>query len=164
MRTIGVRPSARSTAAMACAAAVLCALAVAGCAQSPPATRVPASAVPQLTTLARRAARANGDPAPVWATAVLTTRAKALTSATPGDSVPGDTRTQVFLVTMLGRFTAYDSSPPAGAALPTGRYLSVVVDARTLVVLDIGLSTKPPPVAPVSLGQVSYLIQPGSGG
>jgi hypothetical protein len=154
------RRPARAAAALACIAAVLAGPAVAGCGGPARAARVPATAVPRLTAVARRAARVNGDPAPAWAAAVLTTRAKALTSATPGDFVPGAAGSQVFLVTMLGRFTAYNSSPPAGAALPAGRYLSIVVDAGTFQVLDSGLSAKPPPVAPASLGPVTYLILP----
>jgi hypothetical protein len=158
---MAARRPARAAAALACIVAVLAALAVTGCAGPARAAQVPATAVSQLTAAARRAATANGDPAPKWATAVVTTRAKALTSATPGDSIPGAAGTQVFLVTILGRFTAYDSSPPSGGALPTGRYLSLVVDARTFQVLDTGLSAKPPPVAPASLGLVTYLIRPG---
>jgi hypothetical protein len=36
----------------------------------------------------------------------VTTRAKALTSATPGDYVPGSAHVKVFLITMRGHFTA----------------------------------------------------------
>jgi hypothetical protein len=43
----------------------------------------------RLAAIAHRAAAINGDPGPAWIAAVLTTRAKALTSATPGDYVPG---------------------------------------------------------------------------
>jgi hypothetical protein len=118
---------------------------------------VPVSAIARLTVLANRAAGANGDASPQWITAVLTTHAKALTSATPGDFVPGADGVRVYLVTMRGRFTAYGSSPPPGAALPTGAYLSLVVDAATFQVLDFGLSPAPPPVPPASLGPVTYL-------
>jgi hypothetical protein len=93
-------------------------------------------------------------------TAVLTTQAKALTSA-PGDLVPGAGGVSVYLVTMRGHFIAYGSSPPPGAALPVGEYLSLVVDARTFRVLDIGLGRTPPPVAPASLGPVTYLAGRG---
>jgi hypothetical protein len=51
---------------------------------------------------------------------------------------------------------------PAGAKAPTGRYLSLVVDARTFRGLDFGISAKPPPVAPASLGPVTYLTGRGS--
>jgi hypothetical protein len=124
--------------------------------QGPP---VPASAISQLRVLASRAAKGNGDAAPEWVTAVLTTHAKALTSATPGDLVPDAGQVSVYLVTMRGHFTAYGASPPPGAALPTGEYLSIVVDARTFQVLDLGLSPAPPPVSPASLGPVTYLAR-----
>jgi hypothetical protein len=157
------RPTARGARVLACTAVLACGIVAAGCnghaADRAGPAPVPASAVPRLTALARRAATANGDPAPAWATAVLTTRAKALTSATPGDFVPGSAGVRAFLVTMRGRFTAYGSSPPAGAALPTGRYLPLVVDAKTFQVLDFGLSDKPPPVAPASLGPVACLFR-----
>lgn len=131
-----------------------------GWAGSPPATGapVPASAITRLTVLANRAAEANGDASPQWMTAVLTTRARALTSATPGDFVPGAYGLRVYLVTMRGHFTAYGSSPPSGAALPAGEYLSLVVDAATFQVLDFGLSATPPPVPPASFGPVTCLI------
>jgi len=88
---------------------------------------------------------------------VLTTHQKALTSATPGDTVPGSGGVRVYLLTMVGHFTARGVSVPAGAAAPTGRYLSIVVDARTFRVMDLGLSHRPPPVSPATLGPLTYL-------
>ncbi len=165
------RPPAGAAAALACVVAVLPGLAAAGCAASRAAagsvpapagtlpaagSPVPPAAVPRLTGLAGRAAKAAGDAAPSWMTAVLTTHARALTSATPGDFIPGAGSVRVFLITLRGHFTANGSGPP-GAAAPTGRYLSLVVDARTFRVLDSGLSPKPPPVSPASLGPVTHL-------
>jgi hypothetical protein len=163
-RLTAARSLAFAVAVLAGAAAVLAGLAW-GWARSPSAAAppsaagspVPASAVSRLTMLASRAAAANGDATPEWTTAVLTTHAKALTSATPGDIVPGAGGVRVYLITMRGHFTAYESSPPSGAALPTGEYLSLVVDAQTFQVLDSGLSPAPPPVSPASLGPVTYL-------
>jgi hypothetical protein len=154
---------ARAAAVLACGAAVAAGLAAAGCAASPAAagSPVPARAILRLTVIAGRAAQASGDPAPAWMTAVLTTHAKALTSATPGDFVPGG-RIRVFLVTMQGHFVA-NAPGPSGAAAPTGRYLSLVVDAKTFQVLDYGLSRAPPPVSPASLGPVTYLAGRGPG-
>jgi hypothetical protein len=83
--------------AMLRAAAVLAGLALAGCASDPPAGRpatavpgqpVPGSALRRLTAIADRAVRVNDGHGVMWASAVVTTRAKALTSATPGDLVP----------------------------------------------------------------------------
>jgi hypothetical protein len=124
---------------------------------TPTGSPVPASAVPRLTAIAASVARSDGDPAPSQVTAVLTTHAKALTSATPGDLVPGSGGVRVFLLTMQGRFTATDATGPPGSRAPTGRYLSLVVDAATFQVTDFGLSPKPPPVSPASLGPVTYL-------
>jgi hypothetical protein len=118
---------------------------------------VPASAIGRLTAMARRAATINGDPAPAWITAVMTTRAKALTSATPGDYVPGSAHVKVFLITMGGHFTAREATRPPGAKAPAGRYLSLVIDAKTFQGLDFGIGSKPPPVPPASLGPVTYL-------
>jgi hypothetical protein len=153
----------RVLAALAGAAAVASVLAAAGCGRvaATAGVPVPASAIGQLTAIARRAATINGDPAPVWITAVLTTRAKALTSATPGDYVPGSAHLKVFLITMRGHFTAGDASWPPGAKAPTGWYLSLVINAGTFQGLDFGISPTPPPVAPASLGPVTYLTGRG---
>jgi len=124
-------------------------------------TPVPAAAIARLTAVAHRAATLNGDPAPAWITAVATTHARALTSATPGDSEPGSARTRVYLITMRGHFIARLASHPPGGKAPTGLYLSLVVDARTFAGLDMGLSDRPSPVRPSSLGPVTYLTSRG---
>jgi hypothetical protein len=156
---MAARPLARAAVALAWVLAVASGLAAAGCAGSlaGAGSPVPAPAISRLTVIGSRAAKANGDAAPLWMTAVLTTHAKALTSATPGDFVPGAGGVPVFLVTMRGHFAADAASGPPGAAAPAGSYLSIVVDARTFQVLDSGLSPSPPPVSPASLGPVTYL-------
>jgi len=126
-------------------------------APAPKGSPVPASAIPRLAAIAASAAKANGDATPSQVTAVLTTRAKALTSATPGDFVPGSAGVRVFLLTMRGHFIATGVSRPPGSKAPTGRYLSLVVNAVTFQMTDFGLSPKPPPVSPASLGPVTYL-------
>jgi hypothetical protein len=120
---------------------------------------VPASAVPRLRAIAKRFAKLNGGRALTQATAVLTTHRKALTSATPGDFVPGSGGVPVYPVTMQGRFTV-DAPGPPGAAAPTGRYASLVLDARTFAGLDMGVGGNPPPVSPDSLGPVTDLLLP----
>ncbi len=82
------RPLARAAAALACVLAVVSGLAVAGCARSPAGagSPLPAPTISRLTVIGGRVAKANGDSGPLWMTAVLTTHAKALTSATPGAS------------------------------------------------------------------------------
>ena len=123
---------------------------------------VPASAVPRLRAIAKRFAKLNGGCALTQATAVLTTHRKALTSATPGDFVPGSGGVPVYLVTMQGRFTV-DAPRPSGAAAPTGRYASLVLDARTFAGLDMGVGDNPPPFSPDSLGPVTDLLLPPAG-
>jgi hypothetical protein len=118
---------------------------------------IPTSAIGRLTTIASGAARVNGDTTPAWVTVVVTTRAKALTSATPGDHVPGSAHVKVYLITMHGKFVANGASRPPGAKAPTGRYLSLVIDARTFRGLDSGISQQPPPVRPGSLGPLTHL-------
>ena len=153
------RPAARTLAVLAGAAALASVLAASGCGRSAAATGapVPASAIPRLTAIAHRAATINGDPSPAWIAAVLTTHAKALASATPGDFVPGSAHLKVFLITMRGHFIARQATGPPGAKAPTGRYLSLVIDAKTFQGLDFGIGHKPPPVLPASLGPVTYL-------
>lgn len=142
------------------AALVAAVLAVAGCGGATAATGrpVPASAVPQLTVIAERAARLNGDRHPRWATAVLTTHAQALRSATPGDFVSNRRGARVYLVTIRGQFACNTCTGPAGAKAPSGTYISLVLDAKSFTGLDFGMSPKRPPVAPASLGPVTYLI------
>jgi hypothetical protein len=149
----------RALAALAAAAAMAFALSAAGCAKTPGTAgpSIPASVIGRLTVIAHHAATANSDPAPGWITVVRTTRAKALTVATPGDFVPGSSGTAVFLITMRGHFVANDVSRPPGAKAPAGRYLSLVLDAKTLQELDFGLDSKPPLVALAHLGWVTYL-------
>jgi hypothetical protein len=138
-------------------AALCVGLALVGPGASPGGPPVPASAIPRLTAIARHVAKANGDAEPAWVTAVLTTHAKALTSATPGDFVPGTEKAKVYLITMQGHFVANDVPGPPGAAAPTGRYISVVVNARTFDGMDFGINPNPPPVSPASLGPVTFL-------
>lgn len=107
--------------------------------------------------MADRAAAAQGDRAPEWVSVVVTTREKALTLATPGDFVPGSEHTVVYLVTMKGHFTGYNFPRPRGAPVPTGTYSSLVINAETFWGMDSGLSDRPPPVAPASLGPVTWL-------
>src|SRR6266851_3337063 len=128
-------------------------LIVAGCgvSSSVAGRPVPVSAVRRLTAIAEHAARQSGDKHPVWATVVLTTHAKALTLATPGDYVPGSNGVPVYLLTIRGHFVCNYCTGPAGSKAPTGRYISLVLNAKTLTEMDFGLAPKAPPVAPASL-------------
>lgn len=122
-----------------------------------PGRPVPASALRTLRAIVARVAKVNGDKAPVWVSVVVTTHEKALTSATPGDTESAGQKTIVYLVTMKGHFVANDVPTPSGAHAPTGTYLSIVLNAKTFESLDFGLSPKPPPVAPATLGPVTHL-------
>jgi hypothetical protein len=122
-----------------------------------PGLAVSSSAVPRLDAIAASFARVNGDARPRWTDAVITTHAKALESATPGDTERTGNKTVVYLITMAGHFTGYGASMPPGAKPPTGTYLSVVINARTFRVTDWGLTGSAPRVSPASLGPVRYL-------
>jgi hypothetical protein len=122
-----------------------------------PGLAITSGAAVRLDAIAMAAARGNGDARPAWIEVVITTHGKALESATPGDTEPSGNGTTVYLITMKGRFTGYDASVPSGARLPTGTYISLVVNARTFAVTDSGLSQHAPPVAPASLGPVRLL-------
>jgi hypothetical protein len=153
------RAPAQTATTLACVVAVLAGLLSTGSAGPSAADGrpVPATAIVPLTTIASRVAEVNGDPHPAWVTVVATTHALALTSATPGDFVPGTEGIRVYLLTMQGHFTDDLASVPPGAKAPTGSYLSLVVNARTFDDMDFGLSGGPPPVSPDSLGPVTYL-------
>jgi len=60
-----------------------------GSAVAEPGQPVPASAIHRLTAIADRAVPLNGGHPVARATAVVTTHAKTLTSATPGGTTPG---------------------------------------------------------------------------
>jgi hypothetical protein len=149
----------RAFAVLAAAVAMTFVLSAAGCTKTSGSAgaSIPASVIGRLTAIAHNAATANSDPAPEWITVVKTTHAKALTVATPGDSVPGSGDAAVFLITMRGHFVANDVSRPSGAKAPTGRYLSLVLDARTFQELDFGLGPRLPSAALASLGHLTYL-------
>src|SRR5213078_584717 len=161
MRQVNTGRETRRVLMRLCCVVSLAGMLLAGCASAPKAARpsaplpglpVPASAIPRLTAIAAAAVKVNGGKAPASVTAVVTTHEKALTSASPGDTVPGSEQTVVYLLTMKGHFTAESASGPAGSHAPTGTYLSIVINAKTFQSMDFGLSPKSPPVAPASFG------------
>jgi len=149
-----------------CVAAVLAGLMIAGCGSVPlmgersavavPSSAVPASAISRLRTIADQLAKENGGAVPSWTSVVVTTQEKAETSAIPGAFSPTGGKTVVYLVTMKGHFKWGGSTPVVGH-VPTGRYLSLVIHAKTFRVDSLGLSPTPPPVSPSSLGPVTWL-------
>jgi hypothetical protein len=118
---------------------------------------IPQSAIPKLQTFASRVAKAVGDPHPIWVKAVMTTHAKALRVATPGDKVYNRLTQPVYLIVMRGKFTAYAASVPAGGRVPTGTYFAVVITTRGFQVMDDGLSNRAPSMPLSELGPVSIL-------
>jgi hypothetical protein len=164
MRRVDIDKPARQLAVLWEVATVLAGLMLAGCASVQatgdpsvpvPGQPVPASAIDRLTAMAIGFARVNGGGTAEWASAVVTTREKALTSATPGDFIPGSAETIVYLVTMKGHFISRRAAPRAKN--PTGNYLSFVVNAEDFGPLDFGIHHNPPPVAPASFGPLTYL-------
>jgi hypothetical protein len=148
-------------------ATVLASVMLAGCAtvqatgdpSAPvPGQPVPASAIDRLTAMANGYARVNGGGTAEWASAVVTSWEKALTSAYGdyGDTVPGDDpETIVYLVTMKGHFISRRAAPRAQN--PTGSYLSFVVNAEDFRPRVFGITSNPPPVDPASFGPLTYL-------
>jgi hypothetical protein len=120
---------------------------------------LPHAVVARLDAIAASYARQAGGRTPQWVTAVATTHGRALQSATPGDSEATGAGGPVYLITMKGDFTDYGAPRPAGAAAPTGHYLSVVVSAQNFAVLDWGLSAAAPAVSPATLGPLQYLTR-----
>ena len=118
-----------------------------------PARTVTSSAVKlniaTLGALALRGAARNGDAHPSKVATVETTHRRALAVMEPGMPVASVDRTPVYLITMDGRFTAYDAPGLMGSALPKGRHLTIIVDARTGQDLDGGLEPYRPRLSTV---------------
>jgi hypothetical protein len=115
-----------------------------------------------LRAVADRLIRGVSQTTPEWASVVATSRKKALTAAEPVEwYVTGARNVAVYLMTMKGRFwpTPVPSPVLPVKTLPTGRYLSVVVDAKTFHVLYMGLGSQPPRISPASLGPLTYLTR-----
>jgi hypothetical protein len=124
-----------------------------------PGSPVPVSVIPRLKTIADRAAKENGDAAPSWISAVVTTQEQALAFVNGGSGPGGDT--VVYLVMMKGHFTWPRAGPVPLSGQPahprTGHYVYVMVKAGTFEQIARGLRPGPPPVAPSSLGPVTWL-------
>jgi hypothetical protein len=171
VRKIDTASSAHRGVILACAVGGLAGLMLAGCGSAQlttaagdgrvPGSPVPVSAIPRLRSIANSFVRGDSLITPAWVSVVTTSHEKALAAAAPTEeAVVGVGNVTVYLMTMKGRFVALPvASPlPPGKGPLTGSYLSVVVDAKTFQVVDLGLGTKPPPALSGSLGPVMYLM------
>jgi hypothetical protein len=70
---------------------------------------------------------------------VLSTRGKAV-AVTTGDEINSDRDRSVLVIEALGSFIANDAKVPPGGALPTGSYLTIILDNATGAILDTALS------------------------
>jgi hypothetical protein len=117
----------------------------------------------QILRIALRAAAGNGDPRPTLIQHSEGTRAEANHLAS-GGYFGGSARS--ILIAERGRFIAYGASIPAGAALPRGTVITIIVNASTGRVTDGGISYRYPELA--QLGRVttdfrSYASCPANG-
>jgi hypothetical protein len=120
---------------------------------------IPAAAIPALRSAMLHLSRENGDSHPASIMAVATIRSRAALDAVPGTILPARFGKQTaYLVILHGTFTDYYASPPVGAALPTGHWLTVAISTSTFQVLDLGLRHQPPPIALSRYGPVSNLL------
>jgi hypothetical protein len=106
----------------------------------------------RLRAVAARVAALNGDPHPIKAIAVLSTRQTAVTASSGADV---DTDQSSYLIVLHGHFVGYAAKLPRGAPLPRGNVLTIVVDADTNVVTDWGISDHAPDTS--SLGRETSL-------
>jgi hypothetical protein len=123
---------------------------------------IPADVVPRLTDVAAGLAAQHKDPQPTSIAAVATTRAKALevlmgygpnARRWEGADMP------VYAVVMTGRFESPRGGPPSRQPpLPlAGKYLTVVIEAATLLLRDVGVGDKDPRAPLGRLGPVIRL-------
>lgn len=96
-----------------------------------------AAKLARLEAMARNAASVEGDSHPSSAVVFASRRHEANIAAGAGSGVPGSR--PVYLVVIRGHFTCADCTGPAGAAPPRGDVITMVLDRRTLRVLDGGI-------------------------
>jgi hypothetical protein len=125
---------------------------------------IPADVVPRLTEVAARLAAGHADPQPTSAVAVATTRNKALEAIAwyGPETIPGEPgAVPVYAVVMTGRFESYrvKPRPPSRDRQPplVGSHLTLVVEAATLEVRDLGISDRGPAEPLSRLGPVTQL-------
>lgn len=120
---------------------------------------IPAAAIPALARVAADFATRHGDPSPVSITAVASRRGEAVEYASLGNQIMDRREDPVYLVRMEGEFFLFDMPRSHRAPVPTGRFLFVVFDPRTLEKMDISLSDSDhrPPMS--TIGPVTNLME-----
>jgi hypothetical protein len=103
------------------------------------------SAGSSLRTLATRVSADNGEKNPRGLSYLLTTRKQA--AALMNTSVASDG--PAYVVTLQGSFTGAHAHVPAGHARPTGGNMTVVVDANTGQITDMGITDAAPALSRV---------------
>lgn len=118
---------------------------------------IPAAAIPALARAGADFAAGHGDPSPVSITAVVSSRGEAVEYASRGNQIMNRREDPVYLVRMEGDFFV-NMPRPHSTPLPTGRFLFVVFDPRTLGSMDVSLSGSDdrPPMS--TLGPVTNLM------
>lgn len=122
--------------------------------------RKPHLSARRILRIAERAASAAGDPRPSLIQHSEGTR-RAANRVDSGEIVPG--RQWSYLIAMRGHFVFRDASPPSGARMPTGSVLTLVVDASTGSVTDLGLSNRYPDLARLGPVHTDLRRQPSPG-
>jgi hypothetical protein len=107
-----------------------------------------------LKQMALQRATQMGDAAPTAVSYVASTRLAAV-KAVSGAILTAETDRPVYVIEEDGDFVDSMAFQPPGTPAPTGTHLTLVVDATTLEVLDMGLTTTAPPLS--KLGAVSPL-------
>lgn len=106
----------------------------------------------QAVGLARAVAAQDGENAPSAIEMVRSTHALALRYVDPGETTTADDGNVVVLV-LHGHFTASQGPHPPGAAPPSGSVMTLVLDAASGQLRDLGLVDAAPSLA--ALGPVS---------
>jgi hypothetical protein len=100
-----------------------------------------------------------GDAHPTGISTVSSTRGRALSVMSPGETVAGvPGSVAVHVIAMHGQFIDDAASPPSGQGAPKGTWLTVSIDASTGEVLDLSLTNQRP--ALTRLGKVNELSTP----
>jgi len=121
---------------------------------------IPHDVVPRLTAVAAQVAADHADPKPTSISAVATTQAKALevVMGYRARPLPGELAAEpVYVITMSGRFESLRGGPPSTRFPVTRPYLTVVVEASTLQLRDVGVGDRDPHARLSRLGPATRL-------